>query len=234
MNTLHLLPNGLGTKDIRPWLAPEAVEAMGHCSRFIAESAPAALRMLSALGLAQEGVRPEIFLLNEHTDARDLVDLSRWFRTDGDIGLVSDAGCPGIADPGAHAVRMAHHAGWAVVPHVGPSSIVLALMASGLNGQSFAFKGYLPRDPGRRDKLWREMLEGLNRRRETQIFMEPPYRNAQAFGECLSRLPGDTALCVAADLTLPDAIVVTRSIEEWRELPAPPLQKRPCLFLVGH
>jgi 16S rRNA (cytidine1402-2'-O)-methyltransferase len=117
---------------------------------------------------------------------------------------------------------------------VGPSSIVLALMASGLNGQSFAFKGYLPRDPGRRDKLWREMLEGLNRRRETQIFMEPPYRNAQAFGECLSRLPGDTALCVAVDLTLPDALVVTRSIEEWRELPAPSLQKRPCLFLVGH
>jgi len=233
MNTLHVLPNGLGTKDLRPWLAPEAADAALTCGRFIAESQSAVNRLLSGLGALREGPRPEVFLLNEHTDARDLVDLTRWFRSEGDIGLVSDAGCPGVADPGAAAVRMAHHAGWAVVPHVGPSSILLALMGSGLHGQSFAFKGYLPRDTSRRDKIWREILEGLNRRKETQLFMEPPYRNVQAFSECLERLPGDIGLCVAADLTLPEALLVTHTVEEWRSLPIPPLHKRPCIFVVG-
>lgn len=233
MNTLHLLPNGLGPKDLTPWLAPESVEAVRCCRRFIAESQSAVNRLLSGIGSLRDAPRPDVFLLNEHSDARDLVELTRWFRDPSDIGVVSDAGCPAVADPGAAAVRMAHHAGWTVVPHVGPSSIVLALMGSGLNGQSFAFKGYLPRDTSRREKVWREMLEGLNRRKETQLFMEPPYRNAQGFSECLQRLPGDIGLCVAVDLTMPEAVLITRTVDEWRETAMPALQKRPCLFVIG-
>lgn len=234
MKTLHLIPNTLGSRTPEWHLPASSMEALRNSPRLIAESESAARRLLKDAFPQENPKHKEIFLLNEHSDPQDLVELIQWFRYDEDIALVSDSGCPGVADPGAPAVRIAYNANWKVIPHIGPSSILLALMASGMNGQQFAFKGYLPRDPKRRDHLWKEMREGLQRRKETQIFMEPPYRNQTTFKECLDRLSPDQQLCVAVDLTLDTEWVCSLSVEEWKKAPSPDLQKRPCLFLLGH
>lgn len=234
MPSLHLIPNTLGSRTPAWHISPSALEALRNCTRLIVESERPARRLLKDAFPEENPQNKPAFLLNEHSDPQDLVDLIQWFRTDEDIALISDAGCPGVADPGAPAVRIAHHSGWKVVPHIGPSSILLALMGSGLNGQQFAFKGYLPRDTKRRDHLWREMREGMQRRKETQIFMEPPYRNAQAFSECLERLDDDLQLCVAVDLTLETEWIRSKSIADWKSETVPDIQKRPCLFLLGH
>ncbi|HBL37562.1 MAG TPA: hypothetical protein DDZ19_00425 [Flavobacteriales bacterium] len=233
MPTLHLIPNTLGCRYPHAVLAPSAIQALQSCERMIVESDRFARRLLKDAFPEESPQRKLSFPLNEHTTPEDLVDLIQWFKGDSDIALVSDAGAPAVADPGAAAVRMAHNAGWNVQPHVGPSSILLALMASGLNGQQFAFKGYLPRDRSIRDRLWREMKEGLQRRRETQIFMEPPYRNMQAFSECLDRLDLDQQMCIAVDLTLETEWIRSQTVEEWKKGQQPDLDKRPCLFLIG-
>ena len=234
MKTLHLIPNTLGSRTPEWHLPASSIEALRHSTRIIAESEGAARRLLKDAFPQDDPRDKNIFLLNEHSDPQDLVELIQWFRLDDDIALLSDSGCPGVADPGAPAVRIAHNAGWRVIPHIGPSSILLALMASGMNGQQFAFKGYLPRDLKRRDHLWKEMREGLQRRKETQIFMEPPYRNQTTFKECLDRLSIDQQLCVAVDLTLETEWVRSMSVEDWKKTTEPDLQKRPCLFLLGH
>lgn len=234
MKTLHLIPNTLGSRTPGLHLSSGALQALRTCSRFIVESDNAARRLLKdALPDLNPNVRPT-FLLNEHSDAQDLVDLLAWFRQSEDIGVITDAGAPGVADPGAQAVRMAHNAGWSVKPHVGPSSILLALMASGLNGQSFAFKGYFPREKSKRERMFREIKDGLQRRKETAIFMEPPYRNDNAFSDVLQMMPGDTTLCLAVDLTLPTEWIRSMTISDWAKAPQPALHKRPCLFLLGH
>ena len=234
MKTLHLIPNTLGCRLPHEVLSQRAIDSLQQCDRLIVESDRSARRLLKdAFPDENPNLKPS-FLLNEHTQPEDLVDLLQWFKSDQDIALLSDAGAPGVADPGAAAVRMAHNAGWRVVPHVGPSSILLALMASGMNGQHFAFKGYLPRDVQRRDKIWKEMNDGLQRRKETQIFMEPPYRNDATFAECLKRLNSDQQLCVAVDITLEEEWIQSKTIEEWRNETKPELNKRPCLFLIGN
>ncbi len=234
MKTLHLIPNTLGCRLPHEVLSQRAIDSLQQCNRLIDESDRSARRLLKdAFPDENPNLKPS-FLLNEHTQPEDLVDLLQWFKSDQDIALLSDAGAPGVADPGAAAVRMAHNAGWRVVPHVGPSSILLALMASGMNGQHFAFKGYLPRDVQRRDKIWKEMNDGLQRRKETQIFMEPPYRNDATFAECLKRLNTDQQLCVAVDITLEEEWIQSKTIEEWRKESKPHLNKRPCLFLIGN
>lgn len=234
MKTLHLIPNTLGCRLPHEVLSQRAIDSLQLCNRLIVESDRSARRLLKdAFPDENPNVKPS-FLLNEHTQPEDLVDLLQWFKSDQDIALLSDAGAPGVADPGAAAVRMAHNAGWRVVPHAGPSSILLALMASGMNGQNFAFKGYLPRDVQRRDKIWKEMNDGLQRRKETQIFMEPPYRNDATFAECLKRLNTDQQLCVAVDITLEEEWIQSKTIEECRKETKPDLNKRPCLFLIGN
>lgn len=233
MRTLHLIPNTLGCRTPEMVLSPSAIQALSQCERMIVESDRSARRLLKDAFPESNPNQIPAFLLNEHSTPEDLVDLLQWFKTDSDIALISDAGAPGVADPGAAAVRIAHHAGWTVKPHVGPSSILLAIMASGLNGQRFAFKGYLPRDNSIREKIWKEMKEGLQRRRETQIFMEPPYRNDSTLKEIMEQLSPDLHLCVAVDLTLETEWVKSASIEEWKKQPLPSLQKRPCLFLLG-
>ena len=210
------------------------MQALRSCSRMIVESDRFARRLLKDAFPDENPQRKLSFPLNEHSTPEDLVDLLQWFKTDEDIALISDAGAPAVADPGAAAVRMAHNAGWRVQPHIGPSSILLALMASGMNGQQFAFKGYLPRDQQRRERIWKEMKEGLSRRKETQVFMEPPYRNDQAFKECLKNLPGDQQLCVAVDITLETEWIGSFAVSDWKHRKAPELDKRPCLFLIGH
>ena len=147
----------------------------------------------------------------------------------GDLGLLSEAGCPAIADPGAKLIEAAHAAGYKVVPLVGPSSIVMALMASGLEGQRFAFCGYLPRDPQERKKRIRELESRSKREKETEIFIETPYRNDALLAALLETCAPTTRLCVAADLTLPTESVVSKAIRDW---PRQAIGKRPAVFLL--
>ena len=234
MPVLHLIPNTLGSRNPLEVVAATAIEALRGCDRMIVESDRFARRFLKDAFPDENPQSKQSFLLNEHTTPEDLVDLIQWFKSDSDIALLSDAGAPAVADPGSAAVRMAHNAGWSVKPHAGPSSILLALMASGMNGQQFAFKGYLPRDGSIRERIWKEMKEGLQRRKETQIFMEPPYRNNQALKDCLNALPAEQQLCVAVDLTLETEWICSQPIEKWKKSTLPNLDKRPCLFLIGH
>src|SRR5690554_1775895 len=149
----------------------------------------------------------------------------------GEIGLVSEAGCPAVADPGARVVALAHDMGLHVVPWVGPSSILLGLMASGLDGQRFAFHGYAPVNPGERAKQLKAW-EALSRKhQQTQILIETPYRNAAMFDTLLSSLAPGTRLCVARSLTTESEWIRTRTVEEWREGPKPDLARKPALFL---
>ena len=148
-----------------------------------------------------------------------------------DVGVLSEAGCPGIADPGAVIVRLAHEKGIPVVPLVGPSSIILALMASGLNGQNFAFNGYLPIDPQERRKLLKGLEKKSRELGQTQLFMETPYRNEKLFAELVRTLRPDTLLCIGADLTLKTEWIRTMTISKWNGK-APGLHKRPAIFAI--
>ncbi len=234
MRTLHLIPNTLNSRTPLEHLPVSALNALKSCNRIIVESDRFARRLIKDSFPNSNPEKKESFLLNEHTTPEDLVDLLQWFKNDEDIAVISDAGAPAVADPGAAAVRIAHNAGWRVQPHIGPSSILLALMASGMNGQQFSFKGYLPRDRKIRERIWKEMKEGLSRRKETQVFMEPPYRNDRAFKECLNNLPADQQLCVAVDITLETEWIRSFAISDWKHQSVPDLDKRPCLFLIGH
>ena len=147
------------------------------------------------------------------------------------MGLISEAGLPAVADPGALLVEACHRHGIQVVPLVGPSSLMLALMASGLNGQSFAFRGYLPAKPEDRKKAIREVEKDSARIRQTEIFIETPYRNDSMMSDLLATLQPSTRLCVAVNITQPDEMILTRTVKEWRTSP-PTIGKRPCVFLI--
>ena len=170
--------------------------------------------------------------LNEHTAANELTELLAPLLAGEDVGIISEAGCPGIADPGAELVSLAHRHGIRVVPLVGPSSILLALMASGLNGQRFAFHGYLPIPEAERNKAIAALEAESARYHQTQLFIETPYRNEKLFSALLAHCRPQTLLCVASDITLPHEQIRTRPIAQWKSQPAPQLNKRPSLFLL--
>jgi len=196
---------------------------------FIAEDAKSARRFLKAIAHPGPLREIEIHLLNEHTKEKSLEPLLAPLLAGVNCGLMSEAGCPAVADPGAGLVLRAHGAGIRVEPLVGPSSILLALMASGMNGQHFAFHGYLPVEKSER-VLKLKALEA-QARGVTQIFIETPYRNAVLLDALLAHCRGDTLLCIAADLTLPTQYVATYAISKWKKKP-PMLDRRPAVFLL--
>jgi 16S rRNA (cytidine1402-2'-O)-methyltransferase len=216
--TLFLIPAPLGATPDESLPAP-VLETVRQLKDFVAENAKSARAFLSASGARPREV--SIAELNEHTPMAAVSSLLAPLREGRSLGLVSEAGCPAIADPGAALVEAAQREGFRVVPLVGPSSIVLALMASGLEGQRFAFCGYLPRDPGERKNRLRDLEARSRKERETQIFIETPYRNEAMLSAILETCAGDTRLCVAADLTLESESVQTRSIAEWRRAAGP-------------
>lgn len=229
IGTLYLLPVGLGGSDVDSQLPSATLAAARALRSFIAEDARSARVFLKAIGHPGPLQKIRILVLNEHTAARDLDSLLAPLRAGEDCGLMSEAGCPAVADPGAELVRRAHREGIGVVPLVGPSSILLALMASGMNGQRFTFHGYLPTDKGDRNRALK-VLEA-RARDETQIFIETPYRNTAMLEALLDHCRGDTLLCIALDLTLPSESVATRSIAEWKKKP-PVVDRRPTVFLL--
>ena len=219
---LYAIPAPLGGEPQDALPAP-ALATIKTIRDFAVENAKSARAFLGALGLPVRELN-----IVEIADKADLLAPLRAGRA---LGLLSEAGCPAIADPGAQLVEAAHREGFRVVPLIGPSSITLALMASGLEGQRFAFCGYLPREAGPRAKRIRELETRSRRERETEVFIETPYRNEALFSALLEVCAPTTRLCVAADLTLPTESIGTRSVAEWRRSKGA-IGKRPAVFLL--
>ncbi len=219
---LYAIPTPVGSSPQESLPAP-ALQTIKSLTDFAVEDAKSARAFLGALGLP---VR-ELGIRELQGDPGTFLQPLRENRP---LGLLSEAGCPAIADPGAALVEAAHREGFRVVPLIGPSSLVLALMASGLEGQRFAFCGYLPRDAKERDRRIRELEQRSRRERETEIFIETPYRNDALFAALLATCSPRTRLCVAAELTLPGEAIKTRSVGEWRGAAGP--GKRPAVFLL--
>lgn len=199
---------------------------------FIVENVRSARRFLSKAGIGVPIDSLEFAELNEHTRPEEVERLVKPILEGRSAGMISEAGVPGIADPGAEVAALCHRHGIRVVPLVGPSSIMLASMASGLNGQSFAFNGYLPVKPPERAKAIRHFERRAQTEGQSQIFIEAPYRNAKLFADILAMCQPSTRLTVAASLTEPAEFIHTAIIAEWRKLPAPDINKRPAIFII--
>lgn len=229
---LYLLPSALGDAPWQAYLPQETRDAACRLTRFIVENAKTARAELKRLGHPLPLREIAVEQLPERLTSPEIDRLIAPLASGTDTGLMSEAGCPGVADPGALLVRRAHELGIRVRPLIGPSSLLLALMASGLDGQRFAFHGYLPqRDPERSTKIT-ELEKDSRRHRQTQLFIETPYRNSSLFQALLANCRPDTLLSLASDLSLPGETVATRSVSAWRNLPPPVLEKRPTVFLL--
>lgn len=213
---------------------PEANRAvMGGLDYFIVENVRTARRFLSAAKIGRPIEELEFAECNEHTTALDIEPLLRPILEGRSAGIISEAGLPGVADPGADVVALAQKKGIEVIPLVGPSSILMALMASGQNGQSFAFNGYLPIKPAERAKALRNFERRALTEGQSQIFIEAPYRNEKLLRDMLATLSGTTRVTVAVDITSPTQIIRTLSVEQWRKTPLPDMHKRPTIFIIG-
>jgi 16S rRNA (cytidine1402-2'-O)-methyltransferase len=228
---LHLIPVGLGEADPERWLPAEVRALAARLDTYIAENAKTARAFLKQIGTVRPLQEITIHTLTDKTDAAQITAWLRPLRDGGEIGLVSEAGCPAVADPGARVAEIAHGLGLTVRPWVGPSSILLALMASGLDGQRFAFHGYAPVEPNERIRQLRNWEQVSAREDQTQMLIETPYRNAAMFAALLGCLRGNTRLCVARSLTTADEWIRTRTVADWKTQPAPDLDKKPTLFL---
>ena len=213
---------------------PEANRAvMAGLGYFIVENVRTARRFLSAAKIGRPIEELEFAECNEHTTALEIEPLLRPILEGRSAGIISEAGLPGVADPGADVVALAQKKGIEVIPLVGPSSILMALMASGQNGQSFAFNGYLPIKPAERAKALRNFERRAQVEGQSQIFIEAPYRNEKLLGDMLATLSGTTRVTVAVDITSPTQIIRTLSVEQWRKTPLPDMHKRPTIFIIG-
>ena len=227
---LYLIPTPLGDTALSATLPSSVLETACRLRCFVVEELRTARRVLSAYGLRGHVDGLDLHLLNEHTPAAEVEALLPLF--DGqDVGLLSEAGLPAVADPGAALVALCHRHGIEVVPLVGPSSLMLALMASGLNGQSFAFRGYIPAKTEERRTALRELERQSRSMNQSQILIETPYRNDALLADMLQILSPATRLCVAADLTLPTQLIRTLTVAEWRQSPVI-IGKRPCVFIL--
>ncbi len=229
---LYLIPCTLGDTEATQVLPQHVIDIARTLSYYVVEQTKTARQFLSALKHEQAIQSLHFSTLNEHTAADELPKLLSPLLAGHDVGIISEAGCPGIADPGADLVNLAHRRGIRVVPLVGPSSILLALMASGMNGQCFAFHGYLPiNDADRIKRITQLEIESASRR-QTQLFIETPYRNEKLFTALLAHCKPNTLLCVATDISLPCEAIHTLTIAQWKSQPKPQLNKRPSLFLL--
>ncbi len=229
--TLHLIPVGLGEAAIHDWLPQQVQSTAGGLTLYIAENAKTARAFLKLTPLVNPLQDITIHELGPRVDDAALQAWLQPLRTGQDIGLVSEAGCPAVADPGARAVSIAHNWGIPVKPWVGPSSILLGLMASGLDGQRFSFHGYAPVDAAERVKQLKAWEVISAKQKQTQLLIETPYRNNAMFNSLVENLKGNTRLCIARALTTADESVRTLTITQWKSQPAPVLDKHPTLFL---
>lgn len=230
--TLYLLPVTLGDDQLTRALPADVIGLAQQLDTFVVENEKTARRFLGLVKTIKPVRELQMLVLNEHTSDKELPSLLAPLLAGKDVGLMSEAGCPGIADPGARLAELAHRKGIRVAPLVGPSSILLGLMASGLNGQRFAFLGYLPSDKAERIKQLKELEKTSQRDGETQIFIETPYRNQHMLEDILAHCQPQTRLCVASNVSLDNELIISRPIAEWRKLTLPDLHKQPTVFLL--
>ncbi|MYM41386.1 SAM-dependent methyltransferase [Duganella qianjiadongensis] len=235
--TLFLIPNTLGDTETLASVLPEQVQELtARLDYFVAENAKTARAFLKLINarhpLAQPLQEIRIAELNVNTPASALAGLLQPLLDGQDGGLVSEAGVPAVADPGADLVRLAHQHGIPVRPLVGPSSLLLAVMASGLNGQSFAFNGYLPTDAAQRASRIRELEQRSRKEKQTQLFIETPYRNGAMLEALSAACAPSTLICVATDLSLPSEAIRTMTAARWKSAPVPDFHKKPTVFLL--
>jgi 16S rRNA (cytidine1402-2'-O)-methyltransferase len=232
MPTLYLIPVTLGDDNIAAVLPPEVVSIAQRLEVFIVENEKTARHFLGVIKNNKPVRDLTLLTLNEHTEMKELPALLAPLLAGKDVGLMSEAGCPGIADPGAQLVALAHRKKIRVVPLVGPSSILLAVMASGFNGQRFTFLGYLPAEKGQRVQKLKEIEQASRKHSETQIFIETPYRNQHLLTDTVASCHPETRLCVACDLNMENETILSMTIAEWKKSALPDLHKRPAVFLL--
>lgn len=230
--TLYLIPVPLGATAPEAVLPAPVLAQIRPLTHFVVENAKSARAFLKAVGTAQPLQSLLLEELNEHTPQAALQKLLEPLLAGHNVGLVSEAGCPAVADPGADLVALAQQNGIRVVPLIGPSSLLLGLMASGLNGQRFAFLGYLPSKPAERAKALRDIEAESRKQRLTQLFIETPYRNRPMLDALLTTCQPSTRLTLATDLTLPSESIVTLTIAEWKKRTPPDIERRPTVFLL--
>lgn len=228
---LHLIPVGLGPTSPELWLPPAVQQLAASLDLYIAENAKTARAFLKQIETRHPLQSVTIHTLDARAKPQQIREWLQPLSEGRDIGLVSEAGCPAVADPGAAVVQIAHQEGFDVVPHVGPSSILLGLMASGLDGQRFAFHGYAPIDPAARAKQLKAWESTSKKLQQTQMLIETPYRNNAMFDTLLQTLSGNTRLCIARGLNSPQEWIRTQDISRWKTSPRPDLAKIPTLFL---
>lgn len=230
--TLYLIPTTLGETNPLDVLPITVKDKIDQIDLFIVENEKTARRFIKAISPTKEQSRLTLFPLNKFTAPSELPNYLMPCKEGINIGLISDAGCPGVADPGADIVRIAHQENIKVVPLVGPSSILLAMMSSGMNGQSFAFNGYLAIDKQERKQDIKRLERLSFERNQSQLFIETPYRNNKMLEDLCNTLNGKTDICVACDITLPTEYIKTMSASEWKKQKSVNLHKRPTLFII--
>jgi 16S rRNA (cytidine1402-2'-O)-methyltransferase len=229
---LYLIPVTLGDTPVENVIPALPLEIIGRIRHFAVEDIRSARRYLRGAGLRSSFDDLRFYPLNEHVGDEELDEMLQVLLGGNPMGILSEAGVPAVADPGSRLVALAHRHGIRVIPLTGPSSILLALMASGMNGQSFRFHGYLPvKKPLRQNRI-RQIEKEAFESRETQIFMETPYRNMSLLEDLLAVCRPDTMLCLAVDISLDTEFIRTRTVREWRRK-IPEIHKRPAIFLLG-
>ncbi|WCT12707.1 SAM-dependent methyltransferase [Mucilaginibacter jinjuensis] len=231
--TLYLIPVPLADAAAAKSFTPYLVQTINSITEYIVENEKTARKFLKEAGLQTPQSQLIIHDYSKHARNADISTFFTGLLAGRDAGLMSEAGCPGVADPGADVVAEAHRRGIKVVPLVGPSSILLAIMASGFNGQSFTFHGYLPIDKADRSRRIKELESFTERLKQTQLFIETPFRNNALLEEILKSCKPNTRLCIACNLTAEDELVKTQTVVAWKKA-TPDLHKKPTIFLLFH
>jgi 16S rRNA (cytidine1402-2'-O)-methyltransferase len=228
---LYLIPVTLGETSIEQVLPAYNKDIITGISHFIVEDVRSARRFLKKVEKSIDIDALTFYTLNKHTDPKEIGSYLQPLTEGKPMGVISEAGCPAVADPGADVVAIAQRKGLKVVPLVGPSSIILSVMGSGFNGQSFAFHGYLPIEPAERAKRLKQLETRIYTENQTQLFIETPYRNNKMVDEIMKHCKPQTKLCIAAGITCENEYIRTRTIKEWKGK-VPDLSKTPCIFLL--
>ncbi|MEX0685746.1 MAG: SAM-dependent methyltransferase [Balneolales bacterium] len=229
---LYLIPTPLGKTPSNNSLAESVIETIHSIDTFLVENIQSAGRFFQWIKHPIPDYQLKMYLLNKKTKPEEKNEYLSLFRNGNNVGIISEAGCPAIADPGAEMVKMAHLRNIPVVPLVGPSSILLALMGSGMNGQRFAFHGYLPLDKNALRSAITKLEQDSSSLKQTQLFMETPHRNMVLLKELINSVHGDTRICIAVNITLPGEQIITKAADEWKASKLPDLLKKPAIFLL--
>jgi 16S rRNA (cytidine1402-2'-O)-methyltransferase len=231
LGKLYLIPTTLGEmnpEDVMPQTIKRSIDFIDD---YIVENDKTARKFIKSIAPDKKQAELRLSLLNKHTESSDYQKMIQPLLEGRNVGLMSEAGCPGVADPGAVIVKLAHEKGIQVVPLVGPSSILLAIMASGMNGQSFTFNGYLPIDANEKKNALKQLERLSFEKNQSQLFIETPYRNNKIFEDMLTTLQPNTHICIACDITLPTEFIKTLTVNDWKKNKVD-LHKRPCIFII--